>query len=119
MMNRILHSRSIALIAAILVIIPLLLTSNTLSVYAKQHNETEIKALIESAQSKLNDLKAAKDADSFNEEISRIESYLQQAQKSLEENNLDMSYYAASIADSCFALVDAKREYVESQKNTQ
>lgn len=114
-MNTIKLSKSGIIILLVLTLI--LLVSN--SVLAEAPSESKTKSYITSVSKKFQDLKKSSDADSYIDEITSIDNYLRQAKQLFKDSKYEEAYYAAGIADTYFRLIEAKKEYNDSQKPPQ
>ena len=91
------------------------------SAFADKYSESEVGALIKKVEGKLD---AISDSDSIKmgREISRIEIYIKNAKRLLDDNDRDEAWYEIGKADAYFMLLNAKKKFFAADnelKNTE
>ena len=82
---------------------------------ADEHSENEVRDLIGKVEGKISDVKS-QGAESYSgSEISRIQNQIKNAQKLLENGNIDEAYYEIRIGIEYFNLIKARKRLLDAK----
>lgn len=85
------------------------------AVYADRYPTSEVQKLIKETEEKLESVKSEGAESYAPKEVTRIEDYIKEAKKQLEENERDIAYYEINKAMAFFKLISAKKELLDAE----
>ena len=89
---------------------------------ADKHSEEEVKVLIKDIENKLGTIKEEGAENYAGKEISKIEQFIKNAKKYLDDGDEDPAFFEISKGKAYFKLIEAKKELLNAEtelKNTQ
>jgi hypothetical protein len=83
--------------------------------FADQHSKDEVSGLIKQVETKLEALKNEGAENYAGKEISKVEQFLKESKKQLEDGEEDYAFYEIKKAEAYFKLIEAKKELMNAE----